>query len=112
MTGQLDRLKTWWVRRCAKSVAKTARAERLDTGIGAEFPIRTASQDRLRRVDFADRIAEVLSGLTPLEGKVFAIRGGWGFGKSSLKNLISERLDAEGDGADWLDFNPWQWGDS
>lgn len=112
MTGQLGRLKTWWVRRCAKSVAKTARAERLDTGIGAEFPIRTASQDRLRRVDFADRIAEVLSGLTPLEGRVFAIRGGWGFGKSSLKNLISERLDAEGNGADWLDFNPWQWGDS
>jgi hypothetical protein len=41
---------------------------------------------------------------------VFAIRGGWGFGKSSLKNLITERLDAS-DGADWLDFNPWQWGD-
>lgn len=42
---------------------------------------------------------------------MFAIRGGWGFGKSSLKNLITERLDARSDGADWLDFNPWQWGD-
>lgn len=45
------------------------------------------------------------------EGRVFAIRGGWGFGKSSLKNLITERLDAKSSGADWLDFNPWQWGD-
>src|SRR5690606_16093820 len=73
---------------------------------------RTASQDRLRRVDFADRIAELLSGLNPIEGRVFAIRGGWGFGKSSLKNLITERLDVRDNGADWLDFNPWQWGDS
>lgn len=112
MTGQISPLKTWWARRCAKSNAETARAERLDSGIGAEVPIRTASQDRLRRADFADRISGVLSGLNPLEGRVFAIRGGWGFGKSSLKNLITERLDTRDDGADWLDFNPWQWGDS
>jgi predicted KAP-like P-loop ATPase len=43
---------------------------------------------------------------------VFAIRGGWGYGKSSLKNLITERFDAQEKGADWLNFNPWQWGDS
>ncbi|WP_224043894.1 KAP family P-loop NTPase fold protein [Paraburkholderia unamae] len=70
-----------------------------------------ASQDRLRRADFATRIAAVLSELSLREGRVFAIRGGWGFGKSSLKNLISERLDATSEGADWLDFNPWQWGE-
>lgn len=52
----------------------------------------------------------MLSELSLREGRVFAIRGGWGFGKSSLKNLITERLDVS-DGADWLDFNPWQWGD-
>lgn len=53
----------------------------------------------------------MLSELSLREGRVFAIRGRWGFGKSSLKNLITERLDAKSDGADWLDFNPWQWGD-
>ncbi len=52
----------------------------------------------------------MLSELSPRDGRVFAIRGGWGFGKSSLKNLIAQRLDAR-EGADWLDFNPWQWGD-
>ncbi|KMQ80147.1 hypothetical protein BPMI_01536 [Candidatus Burkholderia pumila] len=37
----------------------------------------------------------MLSELSLREGRVFAIRGGWGFGKSALKNLITERLDAK-----------------
>lgn len=111
MTGLLVRLSIWRARRRAKLNAKATRTERSEGGIGAEAPIRTASEDRLRRADFADRIADVLSELSLREGRVFAIRGGWGFGKSSLKNLITERLDASDNGADWLDFNPWQWGD-
>lgn len=90
---------------------ETTRTEPPDVGIGAEAPIRTASEDLLRRADFAGRIASVLSELSLREGRVFAIRGGWGFGKSSLKNLITERLNVMSDGADWLEFNPWQWGD-
>nr|WP_311527643.1 P-loop NTPase fold protein [uncultured Ralstonia sp.] len=111
MTGPLVRLSAWRARRRARLNAKFTRAERPDGGIGAEAPIRAASEDRLRRTDFANRIAGVLSELSLREGRVFAIRGGWGFGKSSLKNLITERLDARSGGADWLDFNPWQWGD-
>jgi hypothetical protein len=104
-------LSAWWARRRARHQAAEDRAKPMDTGIGAEAPIRKSSEDRLRRADFADRIATVLSELSPREGRVLAIRGGWGFGKSSLKNLITERLDAR-KGADWLDFNPWQWGDA
>ena len=111
LKGPLARLLEWRARRAAKTHADTTRAQQLDSGIGAEAPIRKAEQDRLRRADFAARIAAVLSELSLQEGRVFAIRGGWGFGKSSLKNLITERLDARKDRADWLDFNPWQWGD-
>lgn len=111
MTWLSTRLSMWRARRRARLSAEATRTERPDGGIGAEAPIRTASEDRLRRADFADRIAGVLSELSLREGRVFAIRGGWGFGKSSLKNLITERLDASENGADWLDFNPWQWGD-
>lgn len=111
MKGPIARFLEWRARRAARTRAETTRAQPFDRGIGAEAPIRTADQDRLRRVDFAGRIASVLSELSLREGRVFAIRGGWGFGKSSLKNLITERLDARRDGADWLDFNPWQWGD-
>lgn len=111
MSDLLFRLSTWHARYRARHGAKAARLKPPESGIGAEVPIRTASEDRLMRTDFAGRIAGVLSELSLHEGRVFAIRGGWGFGKSSLKNLITERLD-DSDGADWLDFNPWQWGDS
>lgn len=97
-------------RRKQKDQANKARAVAPDSGIGADTPIRAASADRLRRGQFADRIANLLSELSLREGRVFAIRGGWGYGKSSLKNLITEQLDNRKDGADWLDFNPWQWG--
>lgn len=79
--------------------------------IGTEAPIRTKAEDRLRRVGYAYRIADVLSELSPREGRVFAIRGGWGFGKSSLKHLVIEQLEARDNQSNWLDFNPWQWGD-
>lgn len=95
----------------AKSRNVVEDAERPDDGIGADVPIKIAAQDRLRRTDFAARIAGILSELSLREGRVFALRGEWGFGKSSLKNLITEKLDSRDDGADWLEFNPWQWGD-
>lgn len=79
--------------------------------LGTEAPIRTKGEDRLRRVGYAYRIAEVLSELSPREGRVFAIRGGWGFGKSSLKNLVIEQLEDRDKHSNWLDFNPWQWAD-
>ncbi|WP_241610169.1 KAP family P-loop NTPase fold protein [Rosenbergiella epipactidis] len=82
-----------------------------EDGVGSESPIRTQKQDLFNRVDFANRIADVLSELNLREGRVFAIRGGWGYGKSSLKNLIIQKLNTNDKGADWLDFNPWQWGD-
>ena len=111
MTGPFARLRKWKSREIAKAEAAVERAARPDDGIGADVPIKTSAQDRLRRTDFAARIAAVLSELSLREGRVFAIRGQWGFGKSSLKNLITEKLDARQDGADWLEFNPWQWGD-
>ncbi|GBR55364.1 KAP family P-loop domain-containing protein [Neokomagataea thailandica NBRC 106555] len=111
MKGPVARLSEWHAKKAARKSAEITRAQPLDNGIGAEAPIHTAQQDRLRRTGFAERIATVLSELSLREGRIFAIRGGWGFGKSSLKNLITERLDARNDGAEWFDFNPWQWGD-
>ncbi|AJC79761.1 KAP P-loop domain-containing protein [Rhizobium etli bv. phaseoli str. IE4803] len=79
--------------------------------IGSDTPISSAKQDLLRRGPFARRIAAILGQLSLEEGRVFALRGPWGAGKSSLKNLIVEHLESNGSGAQWLDFNPWQWGD-
>ena len=80
-------------------------------GMPADVPIKSASQDLLSRVVIARRIASMLSASGMREGRVFAVRGSWGDGKSSLKNLVVEALD-EQDGAPLhLEFNPWQWGD-
>lgn len=107
MTAIWTRLSTWLANLKKKKDINASPAYE----IGSEAPIRTRAEDRLRRADYADHIATVLSQLSPREGRVFAIRGGWGFGKSSLKNLITEQLKSRNDGAIWLDFNPWQWGD-
>ena len=81
------------------------------TEIGADVPIKASDQDLLRRVSFAERIATILSELTLEEGRIFAVRGQWGAGKTSLKNLVIEQLGSCKGSADWMDFNPWQWGD-
>jgi predicted KAP-like P-loop ATPase len=81
------------------------------TEIGADVPIKASDQDLLRRVSFAERIATILSELTLEEGRVFAVRGPWGAGKTSLKSLVIEQLASRKGSADWMDFNPWQWGD-
>lgn len=86
-------------------------AKPVDAEIGADVPIRTSTQDLLRRVQFAERVAVILSELSLDEGRVFALRGSWGAGKSSLKNLVIEQLGKRSNGASWLEFNPWQWGD-
>jgi len=110
MNGLFSRVLTWLSFREAKPKIGATANSSVDE-IGSESPIRTKSEDRLRRTDFASRIASVLSELSLREGRVFAIRGGWGFGKSSLKNLVTERLTDVGGRSYWLDFNPWQWGD-
>ncbi|MFS2180082.1 P-loop NTPase fold protein [Rhizobium pisi] len=100
-----------WFDRNACKLGDARSASINDPDIGADVPIRQASQDLLRRVNFADRIAAILSQLTLEEGRIFAIRGEWGAGKSSLKNLIIESLNSQEKVPSWLEFNPWQWGD-
>lgn len=78
----------------------------------ADTPIERAEQDLLGRTTMADRIAQILSAPGVKEGRVFAIRGAWGFGKSSLKNLVIEAIGKNTPEVPTLDFNPWQWGSS
>jgi predicted KAP-like P-loop ATPase len=106
MNGYKSIFKRW----CTAKRATTRRSTGSDSDIGAEVPIETAEQDQLRRTDFSERIARLLSEINPREGRVFAIRGDWGFGKSSLKNLVIENLKKQKDGAHFVDFNPWQFG--
>jgi hypothetical protein len=78
----------------------------------ADTPIERADQDLLGRTTMAGRVAQILSAPGTQEGRVFAIRGAWGFGKSSLKNLVVEAITKNSPEVPVLDFNPWQWGSS
>lgn len=111
MTGKWDLILQWFRNLPAEPDTPAQAGQQAE--LGSETPIRTKADDRLRRAGYAVRIAGVLSELSPREGRVFAIRGGWGFGKSSLKYLVIEQLSARinGNQVHWLDFNPWQWGD-
>ena len=60
MNELLFRLAAWCVCRHANPIVGEAINKQPDGGIGAEAPIRTASEDRLRRTEFASRIADVL----------------------------------------------------
>lgn len=83
-----------------------------DVQLVADTPIERADQDLLDRTPVAGRIAQILTAPSGRDGRVFAIRGSWGYGKSSLKNLVIEALESQRADVPVLDFNPWQWGDN
>lgn len=80
--------------------------------VTADVPIKTASEDLLRRSQFVDRIVQILIHVHARESLVFAIRGPWGCGKTSLKNLILEKIRNTSAESVLLEFNPWQWSDA
>lgn len=68
-------------------------------------PIRTASEDQLDRESFVDAVARAIT-YAPVsaEGFTIGLLGPWGTGKTSLLNLIRERLASD---VSILEFNPW-----
>ncbi len=80
--------------------------------VAIDAPIESATQDLLRRSPLVARVAEILESSEFPAGRVLAIRGDWGSGKSSFKNLVSERLSTSAEPPPMLDFNPWHWRDA
>jgi hypothetical protein len=78
------------------------------TRFRSDRPIEQSSQDALERADFARRLAQNIQAWDGRESLVIGIHGDWGSGKSSVKNLVLERLREFGDQAPRiLHFNPW-----
>jgi len=80
-------------------------------------PITSAAQDTLGRKCFAHAIADRLVAWHGRDCLVAAIYGGWGTGKSSVKNMIVERLGGlavakSSDAPHVIEFNPWQFSGS
>lgn len=71
-------------------------------------PIRTQQQDLLDRAGFAQRLALAVSSWKNQESLVISLTGGWGSGKTSIKNMTLDHLEAI-QGCQVIEFNPWRW---
>jgi predicted KAP-like P-loop ATPase len=80
----------------------------MNVGFSPDRPIETASQDSLGRSSLAFLLAQKISEWRGRESLVIALYGPWGSGKSSVKNLILEKLREEKyKPFDPIEFNPW-----
>ncbi|HEX6980615.1 MAG TPA: KAP family NTPase [Alphaproteobacteria bacterium] len=74
-----------------------------------ERPIKTLSEDKLEREAFVSRLVNAL--INPKTkrstGVVVGITGPWGSGKTSLLNLLDERIQQQYENAIVVRFNPW-----
>jgi predicted KAP-like P-loop ATPase len=73
--------------------------------LNADRPIRSPKEDKLGRTSFAARVARQIELLPEHESFVVAVQGPWGCGKTSLLNLIANRLDEKEIAV--VRFNPW-----
>jgi len=71
---------------------------------GADAPIRSLSEDRLGRRSFARALAAEVMAAPAARGFVMGLSGPWGSGKTSILNMT---VDAIGDQAVVVEFNPW-----
>jgi KAP family P-loop domain len=71
---------------------------------GADTPIRSLSEDRLGRRPFAQALAAEILAAPATRGYVMGLTGPWGSGKTSILNMT---MDAIGDQAIVVQFNPW-----
>lgn len=78
-------------------------------GFSSDRPISSQSSDILNRGQFAQTLAERLRKWEGEESLVLALMGEWGCGKTSLKNLVREKIQMdEASVISVIEFCPWE----
>lgn len=82
-----------------------------------DLPIKTSKDDLLARASFSQALAEAILSYENKDSVVTALYGAWGSGKSSVVNMVLERID-EASSEMAVDvrpiiirFNPWNYSD-
>lgn len=77
--------------------------------MNADHPIESCSDDALGRASVAQRVADQLA-LAPRDHSiVFGLYGPWGSGKTSLLNMVCEKLQGIDNSPIIVKFNPWNY---
>lgn len=82
-----------------------------------DIPIECASDDLLSRTNFAYSLGDALLGYKDKHSVVVGLYGEWGSGKSSVINMVLERIQFESESLNKNDvpvvikFNPWNYSD-
>ncbi|MFE4690889.1 P-loop NTPase fold protein [Streptomyces sp. NPDC056749] len=74
--------------------------------VSGDDPITREQDDLLNRSSLASALAEEIVGMNADNGGVLAITGRWGTGKTSLANLVANKLD-QNETVRTIRFNPW-----
>ena len=87
----------------------SAEKSSLESYLSADRPIKTKKEDSLKRARFSEALAKVIQGWRKKPSLVIGLYGEWGSGKSSIKNMVIETLNAEGtQPLSIVEFSPWQ----
>lgn len=90
-------------------MTKKSKGPRKHEVFSTDRPITTRRQDKLGRGKFAEGLAQRIRSWRDRESMVISLCGEWGSGKTSLKNMVLERLRTKnGARVDLLEFNPWE----
>jgi predicted KAP-like P-loop ATPase len=98
--------------RSALAAGEETDATRLGRSLTPDEPIRSSKEDRLNRSGFATQLAQAIVDFDRTDSVVVGIHGRWGTGKTSLMNLIEEKLQTISREAPVIfRFNPWGFSD-
>jgi predicted KAP-like P-loop ATPase len=92
-----------------KKAAKKPRPGRKEHWFSSDRPIESASADVLGRSAFAAGLAASIGAWDGKDSLVIALHGGWGTGKTSVKNMVLEKLRGSPSRCPRIvEFSPWQ----
>src|SRR5258708_31751700 len=74
----------------------------------ADSPIASRDEDKLGRRGFSEAIAGAIEGWRGKDSLVIGLYGPWGMGKSSVKNMVVDALNADRNQISIIEFNPWE----
>lgn len=72
-------------------------------------PIENAEEDLLNRADFSNSLADAILKWKNKESWIVALTGDWGIGKTSVKNLVVNRIKTNSQDTRIIEFEPWEW---